>query len=138
MESRDAGGTDFYHALQVEVNRRYSHGLTFNGAYTWAKSITDTGGPNPSGFGGETGNGRIMDSLNRSENRANDYATRRHRFIGTALYELPFGKGRTFLSTANRFTDALLGGWRLSSILLLQPGPDLRPSFSVGDPAGTG
>lgn len=138
IESRDTGGTSSYHALQIEANRRYKRGLTFTGAYTWAKGINDIGGPNPSGFGGETGNGRIMDSLNRTENRGNDYGIRRHRFIGTALYELPFGRGRAMMSNANRLVDGLLGGWQVSSILLLQTGPYLTPSFSGGDPSGTG
>ena len=140
IESRDSGGTGFYDALQVELNRRYRNGLTFTGAYTWAKNINDIGGPNPNSFAGETGNGRIMDSLNRSENRANDYATRRHRFISTAVYELPFGKGRKYMNHANPFVNATFGGWRISSILLLQTGPYMTPYFSngAGDPSGTG
>ena len=138
IESRDTGGTMSYEALQVEANKRFQRGLTFTAAYTWAKNLNDIGGPNPSSFGGETGNGRILDSLNRSENRGNDYATRRHRFISTALYELPVGKGRSFMSHANPFADAILGGWRVSSILVLQTGPYITPSFSGGDPSGTG
>lgn len=138
IESRDTGGTSSYNALQVEANHRYKDGLTFTTAYTWAKNINDIGGPNPTGFGGETGNGRIMDSLNRSENRGNDYGTRRHRFIATAVYELPFGKGKTYMSRANALVDALFGGWRLSNILLLQTGPYMTPYFNGGDPSGTG
>jgi hypothetical protein len=127
-----------YSALQVEINHRYSKGLTFTGAYTLAKDINDIGGPNPTAFGGETGNGRIMDSLNRSENRANDYGTRRHRFISTMLYELPFGRGRSLMNHANAFVDGVLGGWRLSTILLLQTGPFVTPYAGSGDPSGTG
>ena len=138
IESRDTGGNMGYNALQIEANHRFQHGLTFTAAYTWAKNINDIGGPNPSSFGGETGNGRIMDSLNRSENRANDYATRRHRFVSTAVYELPVGKGRSFMSHANPLVDAVLGGWRVSSILVLQTGPYVTPYFSGGDPSGTG
>ncbi len=138
IESRDSGGSASYNALQIEVNHRYRNGLTFTGAYTWAKNLNDIGGPNPTSIAGETGNGRIMDSLNRAENWGNDYATRRNRFISTAVYELPFGKGRTFLNHSGRLTDAVLGGWRLSTILLLQSGPFLTPYFSGGDPSGTG
>jgi len=138
IESRDTGGTSSYNALQVEANHRYKDGLTFTTAYTWAKNLNDIGGPNPTGFGGETGNGRIMDSLNRSENRANDYGTRRHRFIGTMVYELPFGKGKALLNRAHPVVDGLLGGWRLSNILLLQTGPYMTPYFNGGDPSGTG
>jgi hypothetical protein len=65
------------------------------------------------------------------------YATRRHRFVNTLVYELPFGKGRTFLDSANRTVDMILGGWQISSILTIQSGPFLTPSFSGGDPSGT-
>jgi hypothetical protein len=50
---------------------------------------------------------------------------------------LPFGKGRKFMSGANRATDLILGGWQISSILTLQSGPFLTPTFSGGDPSGT-
>ena len=142
IESRDTGGTATYNAFQFELNHRYHNGLTLNGAYTLAHNLADTNGPNPSGFGGETSGagGRVMDSLNRAGARGNDYATRRHRFISTAVYELPFGKGRKFMANANRLVDGALGGWQLGTILLLQSGPYMTPYFSsgVGDPSGTG
>lgn len=138
IESRDSGGTAYYNALQIEANHRYTNGLTFTGAYTFAKDINDVGGPNPSEFAGETGNGRIMDSLNRSENRGNNYGTRRHRFISTAVYELPFGRGKRFANNVGRAGNALIGGWRLSTIFLIQSGPWMTPFFSGGDPSGTG
>ena len=140
IESRDTGGNAMYNAGQIEASHRLKAHLTFNAAYTLAKNINDTGGPNPSGFGGETGNGRILDSLNRAGNRGNDYATRRHRFIASFFYELPFGRGRMLASNASRATNALVGGWELSSIMLVQTGPYMTPSFGsgVGDPSGTG
>jgi hypothetical protein len=138
IENRDSGGTAFYHSLQVEANRRYKNGLTFTGAYTWAKNITDVGGPNPSGFAGETGGGRNLDAYNRSGSRGNVGGTRRHRFIGTALYDLPFGHGRQFMSSANRVMDAVMGGWQLSAIVTAETGAYLTPYFSGADPSGTG
>lgn len=140
VENRDSGATAFYHSMQIEVNHRYKNGLSFTGAYTLAKNISDNGGPNPTSFGGETGNGRIMDAFNRSENRGDVYGTRRHRFIGTVVYELPFGRGRALMNNASALVNGVLGGWHLSSILLLQTGPYLTPYFGsgVGDPSGTG
>ncbi len=139
IESRDTGGNAIYQAAQAEVNRRFQHGMSFTAAYTWAKNINDTGGPNPSGFGDETGNGRVMDSLNRSANRGNDYATRRHRFISSYFYELPFGHGRQFLGNANRVLDAVVGGWQWSGIFTAQSGPYMTPVEGSGfDPSGTG
>jgi hypothetical protein len=135
--SRDAGANSVYNALQTEVNRRLSKGLSFNFAYTLAKNLADNAGPNPSGWAGENGGGRVTNSLNRRADRGDVYATRRHRSVSTLVYDLPFGRGRLFLTGANRLTDAVLGGWSLSSILTLQTGPYLTPVFSGGDPSGT-
>ena len=135
--SRDAGANSIYNSFQAELNRRFSKGLSFTTAYTLAKNLADNAGPNPSGFAGETGGGRVTNSLNRRGDRGNVYATRRHRFVSTMVYELPFGKGRTFLAGANRAVDAVFGGWQVSTILTLQSGPYLTPTFSGGDPSGT-
>jgi len=135
--SRDSGANSIYNAMQVELNRRFSSGLSFTTAYTLAKNLADNAGPNPSSFAGETGGGRVTNSLNRSADRGDVYATRRHRSITTLYYEMPFGKGRRYMTTANKAVDAVLGGWTLSSIVTLQSGPYLTPTFSGGDPSGT-
>jgi hypothetical protein len=79
-----------------------------------------------------------MDLYDRRAERGDVYGTRRQRWITTAVYELPFGRGRHFMSSSNRLLDGLLGGWRLSSIFLVQSGPYLTPYFGDGDPSGTG
>jgi hypothetical protein len=119
------------------VNRRFTKGLTFTASYTLAKNLADNAGPSPTGFAGETGGGRVTNSLDRRADRGDVYATRRHRFLNTFVYELPFGRGRTFMNNSGRFLDLLLGGWQISSILTLQSGPFLTPVFSGGDPSGT-
>jgi hypothetical protein len=135
--SRDAGANTNYNAVQAEVNRRFVKGLSFTGAYTLAKALGDNAGPAPGGFAGENGGGRVTNSLNRAADRGDVYAIRRHRALLNLVYDLPFGKGRQFLSGASRLADAVLGGWQLSSILTLQSGPFLTPTVSVGDPSGT-
>ena len=119
------------------MNRRFSGGLTFTAAYTFAKHLADNAGPSPGGFAGETGGGRVTDSYNRKGDRGDVYATRRHRSVNTLVYELPFGKGRKFMTSANRGVDAILGGWQISSIFTLQSGPFMTPTFAGGDPSGT-
>ncbi|MCC6291666.1 MAG: TonB-dependent receptor [Bryobacterales bacterium] len=135
--SRDAGANSFYNSLQFEVNRRFTSGLSFTTAYTLAKNLADNAGPAPTGFAGETGGGRVTNSLDRRADRGDVYATRRHRFVTTMVYQLPFGKGRKFMSGAGRAAELVLGGWQVSSILTLQSGPFLTPTFSGGDPSGT-
>ena len=135
--SRDAGANAIYNSLQMELNRRFAKGLSYTSAYTLAKNLADNAGPAPSGFAGEAGGGRVTNSLDRRADRGDVYATRRHRLVNTLVYELPFGKGRRFMSNAGRAADLVLGGWQLSSILTLQTGPFLTPTFSGGDPSGT-
>lgn len=135
--SRDAGANTNFNSLQVEVNRRFAKGLSYTGSYTLAKALGDNAGPSPSGFAGETGGGRVTNSYNRAGDRGDIYAYRRHRAVINLVYELPFGKGRQFMSTANRLADSVIGGWQLSSIITLQSGPFLTPTVSVGDPSGT-
>jgi len=135
--SRDAGANTSYHSGQIEINRRFAKGLSFTSAYTLAKGLGDNAGPNPSSFAGETGGGRVTNSLNRAGDRGEIYAIRRHRFLLNMVYDLPFGKGRTYLGSANKAVDAILGGWQISSVLTLQSGPYLTPTVSVGDPSGT-
>ena len=131
-----------YESGQVEVNHRSQHGFTLQSTYTWAKNLADNQGAVASSFAGEDGqSGGGSTYLN---NRKLDYGdvngTRRNRWITTGVYELPFGKGHTFVSNANRFADAVIGGWQLSSIFLWQTGPYLTayiPSNDA-DPSGTG
>jgi hypothetical protein len=135
--SRDSGANSIYNSLQVELNRRFSSGLSFSTAYTLAKNLADNVGPNPSSFAGETGGGRVTNSLDRRADRGDVYATRRHRSVTTLIYELPVGRKRRLFSSMSRPVDAVVGGWSISSIVTLQSGPYLTPTMSVGDPSGT-
>jgi hypothetical protein len=136
--TRTAGASAYYNALQVEANRRFANGLTLNSTYTWAKNLNDNGGPNSTGFTGETGGGRAADLYNRQAEYGNDYATRRHRSITTLVYELPVGRGRRFASSIHPAANAVIGGWQLSSIFLAQTGAFLTPFVNSVDSSGSG
>ena len=138
VNDRAVGATMNYNSLQVEMHHRFQRGLTFDSTYTFAKNLADNQGPNPSSFASENAGGRSMDAYNIKNEYGPVYGTRRNRWITTAVYELPFGKGRKYMANANRFVDGVLGGWRLSNIFLVQSGPFETPYFSDGDPSGTG
>ena len=135
--SRDTGGNSIYNEFQTEMNRRMRGGLTFTSAWTWAKNISDAGGPDSGSFSSENGGGRLSNSLDRRADRGNVGPTRRHRFVNTSIYELPFGKGKRWMGNAPRALDLVAGGWRVSGILLMQTGAWLTPLISGGDPSGT-
>jgi hypothetical protein len=134
--SRDVGGNGLYSSMQMEATRHYRAGLTFSTAWTWAKNLSDAAG-NSNDFTSENGGGRVANSLDRRGDRGNVGPTRRHRWITSAIYELPLGRGKRWMGNANSVLDAVAGGWRISGILLAQTGPYLTPLFTGGDPSGT-
>ncbi len=92
--------TNRYDSLQVKVNKRFSNGYSILTHYTNQKSTNNSGEQ------------FIFDpSLNRGEADFN----RRHIFVFTQLYELPFGKNRRYLNDLGRVGDFLLGGWQVNS-----------------------
>jgi hypothetical protein len=119
-----------YHALQVEVSRHFSRGLLFQSSYVLAKNLGNgAGAAGGTGFQTEVGT-IITDRFNSRLDRGNLSGTRRNRFLLSAIYELPFGKGRTFLSGIHPVANAVLGGWDLSTVTLIESGPFLTPTNS--------
>ena len=106
-------------------------------SYTLARHLSDAGGTVPTAFAAENG-ATTVDLFRGDADYGNVAFTRRHRFVSTFLYELPIGRSRTRMSDIGPALDALVGGWDVTGVLLLQSGPFLTPSFSNGDPSGTG
>lgn len=140
INTRETGANESYHSLQLETSHRLQHGLEYHSVFTWAKALADNQGPSGTSFGGENGGARATSILDRHADYGNVYGTRRLRWNTTALYDLPFGRGKQFGSSMPRVADMLVGGWRLSSIFTLQTGPYETPYFpsGEGDPSGTG
>lgn len=137
VTTRDNGAQSRYHALSTEITKRMSRGIAFNASYTLAKNVADHGGPAPTGYTGENG-ANITDRFRGDADRGNEAFTRRHRFVSTFFVEVPVGRGRHYGTDMPRVLDALVGGWDLTGITLLQSGPFLTPFFSNADPSGTG
>jgi hypothetical protein len=140
INTRDVGANMSYNSLQLEASHRLQHGLEYHSSFTWAKALADNQGPSGTSFGSESGGSRATSILDRHADFGNSYGTRRLRWNTTALYDLPFGRGKQFGGNISRAADLLIGGWRLSSILTAQTGPYETPYFpsGQGDPSGTG
>ena len=128
----DNGSNGNYNSLGIKATKRYSSGLTYLVSYTWAKSIdTATAIRNQ---GGDTL--FPQNSYCRSCERARSSHDTRHRFITSALWDIPIGKGRK-VNIDNGFADAVVGGWQVGSILTLQSG--FPVTVTAGDdPSNTG
>jgi hypothetical protein len=113
-----------YHSLQVAVNRRFSNGTLIKAAYTWSKAINffdDSGWAGFPLFNAQSQIGR---------NRGLAGFDIPHNFqIGTA-YELPFGKGKKWLSEG--VAGKILGGWGLSGIGNITSGRPLSVTAAAG------
>ena len=121
-----------YDALELEESHKMSHGFYADVNYTWAKNLADNQGDVPTAFAGEVNYGiPIADRFHIANDYGNVEGTRRQRFLLTGLYQLPVGQGRRFLNTGG-WKDAVLGGWELNTVTLLETGPWLTPSISQG------
>lgn len=139
--TRDNGPSAKYEAVTFDVSRSFSSKLTFENAYTLAYNRSNALGSAPNsliaqGSGGENGP-NTTNIFNINADYGDVIYTRRHRFVSTFFYDLPFGRGQRFLANANRALNAIAGGWRVAGITLLQSGPFLTPTFTGTDPSGT-
>ena len=121
--------------------QKHSPGFQFEGSYVYTRSLTNTygaiGGSTASfGSANEFG-GTLSDPYNPNLDYGNVPFSRRHRFLLTFLYELPFGKGKYFLNGSNPIVSRIVGGWTLSGIALVQTGPFMTVT-TENDPAGVG
>jgi hypothetical protein len=120
-------GLSSYNALQVDVSRRFSHGLQFRGAYTWSKSLDDGTALNSSV--GANAPGFVMFPLNPKLDWSPSTSDVRHIAVVNSTYELPFGTGKKFLNKAGGLSQRLIGGWRLSGVETLQSGFPFTPQL---------
>jgi hypothetical protein len=109
-----------YNALAVKLEKRFSRGLTFLSAFTWAHSIDDVP-PNPDLNQYQGGPQAPVDPYNFRLNRGNSQTDVPRTFVLSATYELPFGKGKLRLNHS-RFLNLFLGGWQTGGILTLRDG----------------
>ncbi|MGH9628824.1 MAG: TonB-dependent receptor domain-containing protein, partial [Bryobacteraceae bacterium] len=125
------GETSSYNALTVHIERRFAAGFQLLTNYTYAKSI-DT-----SSRSIDDGASPHHVSNNPKLERGPSAFDVRHRFVTSALYDLPFGRGQAFLSNVRGPAAWLAGGWQLNGILQLQTGYPFSVTVA-GDRSNTG
>lgn len=126
--SNDGNRDTVYHSLQVKLEKRFHSGGSVLVAYTWSKNIGDI----------ETGMNwleagplaTIQDNNNLRGERAVSGFDVPHRLIASYSYDLPFGKGKKFLSGVNGITDKAISGWGVNGISTFQAGFPLTFSTS--------
>jgi len=128
-------GDSNYNALQVDVNHRFSHDLALRGVYTWSKALDNGDSLNATTAGNAPGLASNPYDLHADWGPA----TYDVRDIGvaSAVYTLPFGKGKAFANNLRGFANGAASGWSVNSIVTIQSGFPMTPQLSY-NPSNNG
>jgi len=128
-------GVSSYNALQVDVNRRFSGGLTLRGAYTFSKILDDGDSLNATTSGG--GPALASNPFNLRSDWGLGTFDVRHVGVVNVTYGLPVGRGKRFLGDGEGLANAAVSGWTVNSIVTLQGGFPFSPQLSY-NPSNNG
>ncbi|HYZ87142.1 MAG TPA: TonB-dependent receptor, partial [Bryobacteraceae bacterium] len=106
-----------YNSLQLSLRKRFSSGLHFEGNYTRAKFLSDQ---DSSGWGSRDGGQVWQNAYNPKANYGYSNFDVPHALKGSVLYQVPFGRGKALFN--HGLADAIVGGWQISSIFIVQSG----------------
>lgn len=115
-----------YHSLQTRLEKRISHGLMFQAAYTYSHALDEAS----SASLGSLNNGDFRDFRRPGMEYGNSDFDVRHHFVVSYSYDLPFGKGKRFGGNARGVLDQLIGNWQIAGIISASTGN----YFTVTDP----
>lgn len=104
-------GYSWYHAMQTRIERRFSAGFTIQYSHTWSKAMEATQFLNPA----DPMPTEVVAALDRT------IAQR-----ASAIWELPFGRGRKWGGNMNRALDFVAGGWQLNGLMQKQSGQPME------------
>jgi hypothetical protein len=149
MTLTSGGASSNYDSFQMLVHRRWTQGLDFSVAYTYAKSrdnvtqdafgsppaLINVGGSSAAGFQGGGVDGWVPRPL--SANQGYSDFDLRHNLTISHVWELPFGRGRRFLANASGWLNAIVSGYSLSGLAILRSGQPIDLQYS-GDLADVG
>jgi len=128
-------GVSSYNALQVDLNRRFSDGLTLRGVYTFSKVLDDGDSVNATTSGGGPALASSPFNLRSDKGRGTFNVT--HVAVANATYALPIGRGGRFFNNGEGFASGLISGWMVNSIVTLQTGFPFSPQLSY-NPSNNG
>ncbi len=115
--TRTNDGKSQYNALQVKVDRRFKDGILISNSYTLAKALDYV-----------SENTGILTPIDYQKSWGRSDFDRKHNYVLSALYELPWGPGKKWLTDG--MVGRIVGSWQLSGLFQAQSG---RPLNITGD-----
>ncbi len=140
MQTQASIGTTSYNSGQLILRHPMTKGLQADVSYTFGKSIdlgSDAerlggGAYNPAAFTGYSTFSQILDAFHPKKNRAVSDFDIRHLVTTDWVYELPFGHGRQFVSSASGLLDSIIGGWQMTGLMRLTSGMPFGSQVGAG------
>lgn len=115
-----------YHAATVSIRERLGRSFTADFNYTLSHSHDDASGLQTADqFGGAF----ILNPLRQRDNYSDSDFDIRHNINANAIWDLPFGRGRTFFGSVNKVADAFIGGWSMTGIFRWNTGLPISTPF---------
>jgi hypothetical protein len=115
--------TNRYDSLQVKLTKRFSQGYSFLTHYTLQKAVNNSG---------------QYFNIDPSVNRGKADFEKKHNFVLSQLFELPFGRNHKFLSGIGKVADAIIGGWQINSNTTIQSGYHFNVGYNDKNDRDTG
>lgn len=103
-------GSSWYHALTMRFERRFAAGVQIQSNYTWSKTMEAVS---------------YLNDTDRIPEHVASSLDRPHRLTVSAIYELPFGKGKRLGGQVSGWLNQVIGGWQVNAIYQAQSGPGL-------------
>ncbi|UWZ84149.1 TonB-dependent receptor [Occallatibacter riparius] len=128
-------GNSNYNALQADVNHRFSDNLALRGVYTWSKALDNGDSLNATTAGNAPG--LVSNPYDLHADWGPATYDVRHIGVLSAVYMLPFGRGKMFANQLHGFANWAAGGWSVNSIATVQSGFPLTPQLSY-NPSNNG
>ena len=130
IQQNDIGSVS-YNGMQVSVNFNRKNSLTGTVNYTWSKVLGNAIDITTAAFNA-TGSPAVQSFYFLKDERTNLASDIPHRIVGSANYNLPFGRTQRFGSKVSTWINEIIGDWKLNGIVTVQSGYPATPTQSGG------
>ena len=125
IDANYGAGFSTYEALQVKIEKHYTHGFTLLNSFAWSKAIDNAAGA----LEAANGDQQAVNLFDSASSKGPSGYNQPFNDTLSAVYDMPFGRGRRFGAKLPGVVDALLGGWTLSGINSMLSGQPINLTY---------
>jgi hypothetical protein len=125
----DPAGNNHYDGLSARVEHRFGSGLYLLNSFTWGHAVGDSEQALEYFAGGTEANPQNIHDL-AAEKGPSSFDVKLNN-VTSLVYQVPFGRGRKYGASMNRFLDAAVGGWELNTINTAHTGQPINVYYGV-------